>query len=262
MRGMHQSGKALLAVQDLTVRFGGLTAVHHLSFDVQQDEVVGLIGPNGAGKTTVFNAITGFVRPSSASIHFAGKELVHASPHVVARAGLLRTFQKQSFFPTISVYENVRTAAAQPWHERDDKQRAFAKGTPPERVEELLRFVGLWGKRDLRASVLPYGEQRLLGVAVVLAARPRMLLLDEPCAGMTPAEIDRMIRLIADLRELHLPMVVVEHQMRFTMGISDRVVVLDQGQKLAEGTPEQIRENPEVIEAYLGRGVDAHKRTA
>lgn len=253
---------ALLDVRAVTVRYGGLVAVDGATFSLGQDEIISLIGPNGAGKTSLFNAITGFVRPSSGEVVFQGKSITGHPPHAIARAGLARTFQKRSYFPELTVWDNLTTAALQRHLYRAVGDRSKRGTAVTETAEEILSLVGLDDRRSEQAQHLPYGEQRRLGVALALATDPAALLLDEPCAGMNPAEIDEVIELIHRLRARRLSIVVVEHQMKFVMGISQRVVVLDHGQKLTEGTPEQVRTNPAVIEAYLGRGADTDAATA
>ncbi|MGH3664966.1 MAG: ABC transporter ATP-binding protein [Egibacteraceae bacterium] len=252
---------ALLELKDVTVRYGGLVAVDRVSFSLREDEVISLIGPNGAGKTSLFNAITGFVRPSAGEVRFKDTRITGQRPHQIARAGLARTFQKRSYFPELTVADNLMTAALQrhlhggDGHGQRDRRVA-------ETAEEILDLVGLAHRRREAAQHLPYGEQRRLGIALAVATNPSVLLLDEPCAGMNHAEIDQVIELIARLRRQRLAIVVVEHQMKFVMGISQRVVVLDHGEKLAEGMPEEVRRNPAVIEAYLGRGARDDAATA
>jgi len=245
---------ALLDVQDVTVRYGGLAAVDGVSFSLAADEVISLIGPNGAGKTSLFNAITGFVRPSGGVVTFKGSPITGKPPHEIARSGLVRTFQKRSYFPDLTVWDNVTTAALQHHVHGDGARGRKRDARVRETADDVLALTGLQHRRHEVAQHLPYGEQRRLGMALALAIQPSVLLLDEPCAGMNSAEIDDVMHLIERLRARNLSIVVVEHQMKFVMGISHRVVVLDHGEKLAEGTPEEVRRNPEVIEAYLGRG--------
>jgi len=251
----------LLEVRDATIRYGGLVAVSGVSFTLDEDEVVALIGPNGAGKTSLFNAITGFVPLSGGEIRFRGERISGRPPHRIARAGVVRTFQKRSYFPELTVRDNVGTAALQQ-HLRAgtavrDRDRAVAATT-----EEVLDLVGLRHEAEEQAQHLPYGQQRRLGVALAVAIDPAVLLLDEPCAGMNSAEIDQVVGLIARLRRRRLAIVVVEHQMKFVMGIAQRLVVLDHGEKLTEGTPEEVRHDPAVVEAYLGRGAQDDAATA
>jgi branched-chain amino acid transport system ATP-binding protein len=253
---------ALLDLEDVTVRYGGLVAVAGVSFSLAEAEIISLIGPNGAGKTSLFNAITGFVRPSAGVVTFKGTPITGKPPHEIARSGLVRTFQKRSYFPELSVWDNVATAALQR-HVRDEGARGRKRDAAVrETAREVLELIGLEHRRHEEAQHLPYGEQRRLGMALALAIQPSVLLLDEPCAGMNPAEIDEVMALIDRLRARRLSIVVVEHQMKFVMGISHRLVVLDHGEKLAEGTPDEVRRNPEVIEAYLGRGAREDAATA
>jgi branched-chain amino acid transport system ATP-binding protein len=250
-----------LSIEHITVHFGGLVAVSDMTFTVNEGEVVGLIGPNGAGKTTAFNAITGFLRPTGGEIRYHERRLNGLRPHEVAEAGLVRTFQKTSVFAANTVFENIliglhRRGRATPWQ--------ILLGLPRVRAEEqrlrdearaILDFVGIAQRASELGGALPYGEQRLLEVAVALAAKPSMLLLDEPVSGMNPSETLNFMRLLARIRERDVTVLLVEHDMRMVMGVSDRVVVLNQGKIIAEGPPSEIQRNPEVIRAYLGAGV-------
>ena len=249
-----------LSVRHLGMRFGGLQAVSDVSFDVRPGEVLSLIGPNGAGKTTAFNAITGYLAPTSGAISYGGAPLKGLKPYQIAALGVVRTFQKTSVFGGLSVEGNVLTAL-----HRRAKQSILATllGLPSVRAEELalrekareiIDFLGLGKRIDDAGSALPYGEQRLLEVAIALAADPKLLLLDEPVSGMNPAETANFVRILARIRALGITVLLVEHDMRMVMGVSDRIVVLNQGQLIAEGPPTEIQRHPEVIRAYLGSG--------
>lgn len=248
------SDEMLLEVDGIRVQYGGLRAVDNASLELGTDEVMSLIGPNGAGKTSLFNCITGYVRPARGRVSFRGADITSNSPVDIARLGLNRTFQKSSFFPDLTVWSNVETAALEgEMHRRSGRVRSVRDPRVRARTEEMLELTELMGRRDEVARALPYGAQRRLGIALAIAMDPVVLLLDEPCAGMNAAEIEELITLIGHLRERHIAMIIVEHQMRFVMGISDRVMVLHHGKMLAHGTPQEVANDPEVIEAYLGR---------
>jgi len=250
--------EAILCIDHLTVRFGGLAAVNDVSFTISRNEIVSLIGPNGAGKTTTFNAVTGFLKRISGSIRFEGEELVSLKPHQIARKGIVRTYQITSLFPSISVLENIRTAHHAKEHETlfdvlfNTRRKRQTEAMTLKKAREILDFIGLREKEKLLGSNLPYGEQRLLEMGIALAAEPRLLLLDEPSAGLNDTETQRMKELIRKIREQGVTILLVEHDMKLVMGISDRIVVLNFGKKIAEGAPEEIRKDPEVIKAYLG----------
>jgi branched-chain amino acid transport system ATP-binding protein len=256
---------AELIVDGLTIRFGGLTAVEGMSFEVRAGEVLSLIGPNGAGKTSAFNAITGYIEPDSGSIAYRGASLVGLKPSQIAGPGVVRTFQKTSVFMGQSALDNVllglhlasrqRALAiilALPSVAREEKALA-------EEARRILKFVGLEQRTGQLASALPYGELRLLEVAIALAAKPKLLLLDEPVSGMNPAETASFMSKLAEIRALGITVLLVEHDMKMVMGVSDRVICLNQGRIIASGSPAEIQRSPEVIKAYLGeRYVRAH----
>jgi branched-chain amino acid transport system ATP-binding protein len=249
---------AMLVVHHLSVRFGGLLAIEDLSFEVREGEVLSLIGPNGAGKTTAFNAITGYLAPTSGEIVFQNKRINNLKPHQVAAQGLVRTFQKTSVFGGRSALDNIliglelrakqtplQIMLGMPSVAREERELQIE-------AERILSFVNLKNRKNELAAALPYGEQRLLEVAIALAAKPKLLLLDEPVSGMNPSETSSFMAKLADIRALGITILLVEHDMKMVMGVSDRVVCLSQGRIIANGTPQEIRRDPEVIRAYLG----------
>ena len=261
---------AILSVEHVGVRFGGLVAIADLHFDVQQGEILSLIGPNGAGKTTAFNVMTGFLKPSQGEVRFRGTGLTGLQPHEITRLGLARTFQRTSVFPDDTVFDNVMIGL----HSQGARMsraplldallgRAGAdERALRARAADLLDQVGLAGRAHEKAGALAYGEQRLVGVALALATEPAMLLLDEPVSGMNASETRVFVRLIRQIRERGVTILLVEHDMPMVMEVSDRIVVLNYGRLIAEGPPERIRSDPAVIEAYLGQGSAARRAVA
>jgi branched-chain amino acid transport system ATP-binding protein len=248
----------LLDIQDLTVRFRGLVAVDHVSFQVEAGTVHGLIGPNGAGKTTCFNLISGLIPPTSGHAELDGVSLDGLPSWKRTRAGLSRTFQNIRMFQEMTVRENVMTGMqARLQASVHEILSRLGRFSPEEtaaraRADELLEFVGLTASADRRAGDLPYGDQRRLEIARALGSEPKLLLLDEPAAGMNPAETQDLVGLLLRLKQDGLTLLLVEHDMHFVMSLCDRITVLNFGRKIAEGSPREIRENPAVIEAYLG----------
>jgi branched-chain amino acid transport system ATP-binding protein len=255
---------AILEATNVTKRFGGLVAVNDFSFDIPAGGIVSIIGPNGAGKTTFFNCITGFYTFDEGEILFAGQSLKGRSPDQIARFGIARTYQNIRLFSNMTALENLLVGMEPLLHSRWLGALFRTRGTKKEEKEstqnanELLSFVGLKGMGDVSARNLPYGDQRRLEIGRALAGKPQLLLLDEPTAGMNPRETAETTEFIRRLRdETGITVLLIEHDMRVVMGISEHITVLDYGKMIAEGKPAEIQSNVEVIEAYLGRGAAA-----
>ncbi len=233
----------MLDVQNISMFFGGLAALSKVTFDVRQGEILALIGPNGAGKTTLFNCVNGFYKPSIGEVSFKGQRISGLKPHQVCRLGVARTFQVVKPLQRMSVFDNVLASAF-----LRNPTRASASAV----AEEMLHFTGLWDDKDMLSKGLPLGKRKRLEIARALATQPEFLLLDESFAGLNPAELDVSIEIIKGIKARGITIMIIEHHMKVIMSISDRIVVLNYGQKIAEGTPAEIGQNAQVVEAYLG----------
>lgn len=251
--------KVVLQVNNVTQRFGGLVALSDVSMEVSEGEIVGIIGPNGAGKTTLFNVITGMYCPTEGKVFLLGKDVTGWKPHEITRAGFSRTFQNIRLFPKMTVLNNVlvgmhtNTKAGLPSVLFNTKAKREEERQMEERAEELLKLLGLFDVRYEMSTSLPYGDQRKLEIARALATQPKLLLLDEPAAGMNEQETGELLEIVAKLKKMNYTVLLIEHDMKFVMNICERIYVLDNGALIADGVPEEIRASQAVIEAYLGK---------
>lgn len=249
---------SILKIKGITKKFGGLIAVNDLSFNIKDKEILSIIGPNGAGKTTTFNLITGFLRPDSGKITYKGVEITNKEPFFVSKLGMIRTFQMTQIFPFATVMESVKMGCYNIteystldilFHTRKFKREEEKVN---KRASEVLEYFNLMGMKDCISKNLTYGQKRILGIAIAIASYPRLLLLDEPTAGLNIKETSELMKLIFSVRDQGITILLVEHDMNVVMNISDRIVVMNFGKKITEGTPKEVSSDKEVIKAYLG----------
>lgn len=233
----------ILEVKDVSKYFGGLAALSSVSFHVEKGEILGIIGPNGAGKTTLFNVINGFYKPSKGAIYFNGKDITGNKPHKNCKLGMSRTFQVVKPLRRMSVFDNVLASSF---------LRAKNRKEAEEITIDTLKFTDLYEDKEMLSKGLPLGKRKRLEIARALATKPELILLDESFAGLNPTELDKSIEIIRNIKQKGITIMIIEHHMKVIMSISDRIIVLNYGQKIAEGTPSEIAKNPQVIEAYLG----------
>ena len=240
----------MLEVKNVSRNFKGLQALSNVSFTIEEGSIFGVIGPNGAGKSTLFNCITNYFPPSSGQVFFEGLEITGIKPHKITELGITRTFQHTQVFPTLTVYDNIITGQ----YVIKKKDRHRSKEMLDADVDRIMELVGVSQFKETIASNLSMGDQTRLAIGIALATEAKLLLLDEPAAGMNPEETKQLMNLLRKVREQGVTIVLIEHDMKAVMGICERIVVLEYGQKIAEGTPDEIRQNPQVIKAYLGSG--------